>query len=74
MDFSMIGNRDEKHSVSAKELMGILPHRYPMFMLDMILDYDFSGGEHGLSRKNHLVWMPGIFGVISRRTRLCREV
>lgn len=51
MDFSMIGNRDEKHSVSAKELMGILPHRYPMFMLDMILDYDFSGGSMGCREK-----------------------
>ena len=43
MDFSEVADRNNKNFVSSKELMNILPHRYPMLMLDTILDYDFTG-------------------------------
>lgn len=33
-------NRKNKNHISTKELMKILPHRYPMLLIDTILDYE----------------------------------
>ena len=33
-------DREEKNSLSAKELLSVLPHRFPMLLLDSIIDYE----------------------------------
>lgn len=56
MDFSEVINRGNKRFVSSKELMGILLHRYPMLMLDTILDYDFTGGGYSVGNREKGYW------------------
>lgn len=46
----MMSEKETKQALSSQEIQQILPHRYPMLLIDQVLDY--RPGEFAHARKN----------------------
>lgn len=46
----MMSEKETKQTLSSQEIQQILPHRYPMLLIDQVLDY--RPGEYAHARKN----------------------
>lgn len=46
----MMSEKETKRTLSSQEIQQILPHRYPMLLIDQVLDY--RPGEYAHARKN----------------------
>ena len=58
---------DRRKSADIREILRLLPHRYPFLMIDRIID--IRGEEHGIGIKNVTVNEPQFSRSLSRTIR-----